>query len=50
MSTERFLSCAEDAGVSVHADMQPTGAHNWNAWVPVMKDAWPLIAEVLEVE
>lgn len=49
MSTERFLSYAEDAGVPVHADMQPTGAHNWNAWVPVMKDAWPLIADSLDV-
>lgn len=50
MSTERFLSYTEDAGVPVHADMQPTGAHNWNAWVPVMKDAWPLIADSLDVE
>lgn len=49
MGSEHFLSSADDAGVPVHAEMHPTGAHNWHAWVSVMKDAWPLIVDALDV-
>ncbi|AGP29857.1 alpha/beta hydrolase [Corynebacterium terpenotabidum] len=49
LSTLNFLRYAEEQGVDVHADLRNDGAHNWNSWIPAMKDTWPLIAAALGV-
>lgn len=49
MSTQTFLRYAKQANVDVISRFRPSGVHSWEYWQFEMTQAWPFIADSLEV-
>ncbi|AWB84845.1 alpha/beta hydrolase-fold protein [Corynebacterium liangguodongii] len=49
MSTQTFVSHAEKAGVEPIVRFRPSGVHSWEYWQFEMTQAWPYIADSLQL-
>ncbi|MHA2790001.1 alpha/beta hydrolase-fold protein [Corynebacterium sp. S7] len=49
MSTNTFEQFARDAGVDIITRYRPSGVHSWGYWQFEMAQAWPEIANALEL-
>lgn len=49
MTTQTFVDRAKKANVPVTAVFRPSGVHNWPYWQFEMTQAWPYIADSLEL-
>ncbi|QGU08535.1 Diacylglycerol acyltransferase/mycolyltransferase Ag85C precursor [Corynebacterium occultum] len=49
MSTQTFVNRAESAGVNVISAFRPSGVHSWEYWQYEMTQAWPYMAESLNL-
>ena len=49
MSTQTFERYAKQAGVPIITQYRPSGVHAWDYWQFEMTQAWPHIADALEV-
>lgn len=49
MTTQTFVNAAGNAGVDVISKFRPSGVHSWEYWQYEMTQAWPYIANALEI-
>lgn len=49
MTTETFVRYAQKQGVPVTAKFRPAGTHSWPYWQFEMSQAWPYMADSLEI-
>lgn len=49
LTSQTFVNRARDAGVPVIEQFRPTGVHAWPYWQFEMKNAWPRIADALQI-
>ncbi len=49
MTSETFVQAAARAGVPVVAKFRPSGTHSWPYWQYEMSQAWPYIADALNI-
>ena len=49
MSTQTFERYAKDAGVPIITRYRPSGVHSWEYWQFEMTQAWPFIADALNI-
>ncbi|MGP6175240.1 alpha/beta hydrolase-fold protein [Corynebacterium sp. A21] len=49
MSTQTFVNRAEAEGINVIANFRPSGVHSWEYWQYEMTQAWPHMADALNV-
>ncbi|AGF73618.1 alpha/beta hydrolase-fold protein [Corynebacterium halotolerans] len=49
MSSQTFVDYAQNAGVPVITQFRPSGVHSWEYWQFEMTQAWPYIANALNI-
>ncbi|MBK4173889.1 hypothetical protein GWO60_04830 [Corynebacterium macginleyi] len=49
MSTQTFVDYAKRAGVQPVVQFRPSGVHAWDYWQFEMQNAWPYIADALDI-
>lgn len=49
MTSQTFVDAAADAGVDVVSQFRPSGVHSWEYWQYELTQAWPYMANAMDV-